>query len=175
MNPFLRIEQQRQKERGARNRLGYQFSDTDSAVRDAQRKGEHLVETVRQAGKDVRKRATALVNEVEAVLLRLSKKPNRRLAANEPDRRVWEIAYFENEISRLVRAYFGDISSLMADLQKLNPPLKSTQVDPYLNDMLADRRATLFNLEPLTKLIGELQRMKSTIVVDAPDDGSRVC
>jgi len=151
-------------------KYGYRISESDEAVKQAIETGFRLVQQVKDIGHDIRKwslktnlESIGIVKKLETKTFHVNKK---NIGASDSERKLWEVAYWENEISRKLRLYFCAVSNYMNDLKKLNPPLKADQIDPFLQAMLTDRRLTLKSLEPLTQIVGRLQQIKTKLCVD---------
>ena len=139
------------------NEFGYLVGDTDKMVANAIKRGFELVNRVRLAGTQTKTWAQQTLQETEEIITGV----NQFITNNGPQvmkpalasKNMWEIAYWENEISRKIRVYFLEVSNQMSELKKLNPPLSSNQLEPYLTTMLSERRKILHDLEPLSKVI----------------------
>ena len=160
--------------RNAISEFGYEIDDSKDAIEQGLQKGASLVKEVKMAGEEIRHWAIKTLTDTHLCIDKLKKATEhdspKKALPYESDRRIWEIAFWETEISRMIRLYFSNVSNTMSQLKRLNPPLKTHHLDPFMDAMLSDRRTSMTCLEPLAHVLDELSQIKARIYLDLPQE-----
>ena len=150
----------------SRKAYGFEMSDLKEAQESALLRGKTLAREVKMSGNSLREWATKTSKETTKLIQRIKKDPikfNQRVPIDE----FGKLLTGENEISRMIRIYFGEVSNNLVELKNLNPPLQTKQITPFLNEILDERRLTLSALEPLTKSIDEINKIKRMLSLES--------
>jgi hypothetical protein len=141
--------------------FGYSVAETQTATKAAIKQARQMSSDVTKKGMEMRRWSVDLRN-------RLDKFINASFQSTSAAVTMKTAGQFELEIGRSVREYFASIAQGMVGLKSLNPPLSNEQLDPYLEEMLDDRRRTMVDLEPLSRYLNQLQDLKSRLAVLKP-------
>lgn len=168
-NPKLNLQNPSYPAHPKVNRLGYEITQPLESVKDAIQIGMGLIQDVKKAGQELRSWSNQTLSDTTALIIKWKKE--FLIPKQTPDQKtcqslLWEIAFWENEISRMIRVYFLTVSNTTTQLKRLNPPLKSHQLEPFLKSILEDRRLTLTALEPLTMIVTDLGELKRKFTPD---------
>jgi hypothetical protein len=143
--------------------IGYGISDSADAVKtalglaaDLVSEGAALGMNLRSWGIDAREKTHRILKMGE----RMSEGSDVPLHVQEL---IAEVLRWEQEISGSIRHYFMQISDLLNHLRMLNPPLNTEQLDPFVEAILTDRRATMAALEPLSSTVQKIATLKTEV------------
>lgn len=148
--------------------LGYDLQMGGIAHQDATEKAKEIVQKCRQCGETLEEWVVRTI-ETCAPLLIYTKEDHKYWASLDEAIRskvLWDVTFWETEISRSVRQYIGEISNSLHQLNLLNPPLKSEEIEPYLDEILTDRRQTLTAIDPLNKIVSGLAKIRESIYAE---------
>lgn len=138
--------------------LGYAINHPNEAIRQALEKANRVVFDSMTKGRAIRDWSTLFRITMDGFFTDSKREGNRILIMNRA-------VHLENELSSSIRDYFGMVSNQLEILQKLNPPLTSEQLDPYVAAILSDRRATMTYLESLSPFLNKLQSIKNGLIL----------
>jgi hypothetical protein len=141
--------------------LGYAFGQSDEAEKKALQTAHALLRQARELGAQTRLWTIRTLSETREKVAKV-----RVLGADgrpSADEGLLELTSWENEILEHLRVYMRSVSTLLSQLQELNPPLTSHQLRPYLQNVQMERQQTLISLAPLTKAVEELAALRSTL------------
>ena len=151
MNPSLRIDRNSPDEG-----LGYKLSDSDEAARRALKAAFDLVKSARENGAELRRWATGACERIGGIL---NENSHRRPAADPVIMK--ELMGWESDTLKRISSYIGNTTLLASEAKRLNPPLTMAQLKPFLDAITADRHTTMASLDPLTKQIEKIMRLKA--------------
>ncbi len=147
--------------------LGYRISQTEDVAKVAFGFASDLVRKAISMGAELRVWGSDTKDKTHQLLKLGDKFSEENLDHKKVEAAIAEVLRWEDEISRSIRTYFIQISDLLNKLKKLNPPLKTEQLDPYLEAILADRRATMAALESLSGVIHKITELKTQVWFEA--------
>lgn len=157
------ISPKNQETIGTRADLGYRISQTKEEQQKALYEAFDLVRKARRRGLETRVWANKTNLETLALLNRLTANEvggQEKRNASILQKKMWELACWENQILNALRVYMNEISDFINQLKFLNPPLTVEHLRPFQEAMLADRRITVEAMEPLTKTVSHLTAYK---------------
>ena len=157
--------------------LGYRISQTGEAAKIAFGLATDLVKEAFETGTHLRTWCIETKEKTHQLLKLsnhlISQEPDKKITAEEIQEAILDVVRWENEISGSIRNYFMKISNQLNRLKSLNPPLKSEELDPYVEAILSERRATMAALEPLGEVIEKIAQLKTEVWFEARSTSQR--
>ncbi len=142
--------------------LGYNISDSAERQKKALYRAFELVRKAKQTGAEMR--SWILQTEVECRKLVINLKKKR----GQVEDKIWNLGCLENRIAADLRTYMNSMAEIVSELKPLNPPLKTDQLRPFAEAILADRRLTVDSMSALMESANSVTAYKVDLQHKAP-------
>ena len=156
------------KSRSNIKEFGYQTSKGEELILKALADARHILKESDNAGEHLKNWAKNIMVQSTDFLIETEKMERNLsgLSHADLDELIRKTLGLENEISKTLKDYFSRLTFLLNQLQGLNPPLKSIDLEPFLGKIFSNRREVLSTADPLRQIIEKLYRIKTISVLE---------